>query len=306
LANPVVDILLNRAARGSRVPHGDGFSVALCVEGGAMRGVVSAGMLSALEELGLTQAFDGVYGSSGGALNAAYFLADHADFSSRIYWEDINNRHFIDLHRAWRGRPIVDIDFLLDDVMTRRKPLDTARVLASATPLAVLATDVATAGGAVFRHFTDGRDLMAAMRAGATMPILAGGPYVCRGRRYFDASLTEPIPVPTAEADGHSHLLVLLTRPPGHRTRVSSLLERLFVGRRLRRVSPALAARFETRGAPYAALLETIASGTGPLGRAIVLGLRPGGPEISKLERRRDVLLDAANQGRRAVTAAFT
>ena len=35
-----------------------------------MRGVVSAGMVWALEELRLTSAFDVVYGSSAGALNA--------------------------------------------------------------------------------------------------------------------------------------------------------------------------------------------------------------------------------------------
>ncbi len=42
---------------------------ALIVQGGCMRGVFSAGSLIALEKLGLSQAFDAVYGSSGGAVN---------------------------------------------------------------------------------------------------------------------------------------------------------------------------------------------------------------------------------------------
>ena len=62
-----------------------------------MRGVVSAGMVSALEELGLTHAFDAVYGSSAGAINAAYFLAGQARLGTTIYYEDINNARFIDL-----------------------------------------------------------------------------------------------------------------------------------------------------------------------------------------------------------------
>src|SRR5215471_14383302 len=120
----VIEILHARKARGSRAPHGDGARVALCVEGGAMRGVISAGMVSALEALGLTHAFDAVYGSSAGAINAAYFVAGQARLGTTIYFEDINNRHFIDLRRTLLGRPIVDLGFLLDDVVERRKRLD--------------------------------------------------------------------------------------------------------------------------------------------------------------------------------------
>jgi hypothetical protein len=95
----MIDLLKARAARRSRVPHGDGARIALAIEGGAMRGVVSAGMVAALEQLGLTDAFDAVYGSSAGAINGAYFLAGQANLGVTIYSEDINNRHFIDLRR---------------------------------------------------------------------------------------------------------------------------------------------------------------------------------------------------------------
>jgi hypothetical protein len=104
---PIPNLLL-RGAR-SRAPHDDGARIALCVEGGAMRGVVSAGMVSALEDLGLVHAFDAVYGSSAGAINAAYFLAGQAGFGTAIYSEDINNHQFISMRRAIGGRPIVDL-----------------------------------------------------------------------------------------------------------------------------------------------------------------------------------------------------
>ena len=96
----MIDLLRARVARGSRAPHRDGASIALAVEGGAMRGVISAGMVSALEDLGLVDAFDAVYGSSAGAINAAYFLAGQARLGTTIYYEDINNAEFIDLARA--------------------------------------------------------------------------------------------------------------------------------------------------------------------------------------------------------------
>jgi predicted patatin/cPLA2 family phospholipase len=300
----VIEILRRRAARGGGPPYGDGASVALCVEGGAMRGVISAGMVSALEALGLTHAFDAVYGSSAGSLNAAYFLAGQAALGTTIYYEDINNRQFIDLRRLLLNRSVLNLDFLINDVVARRKRLDVAKVMASDTPLSVLATHVASATAERLRHFADERELVAAMRASATMPIVAGEPSVFRGAQYFDASLTEPIPVPTAEADGHSHILVLLTRP-GEEARSLSLLDRVLVIPRLRRISPALAAKFIDRGEPYTSLLKRIEAGTGPLGRAVVFGIRPLPPGISKLERRRDRLVQGAERGYRAVMQAF-
>ena len=299
----VFDLLRVRAARGGP-PFGDEARIALVVEGGAMRGVVSAGMVSALEALGLTRAFDAVYGSSAGAINAAYFLAGQAALGTTIYFEDINNRRFISLARAFGRRPMLDLGFLLEDVMVRRKPLDAGRVLAGPTPLAILATSVEDASVAVLRAFPTARALLDALRASATMPIVAGRPWPIDGGHYFDASLTEPIAVPTAERDGHTHVLALLTRPR-ESPRAVTVFDRAVVLPRLRRISPALAAKYLDRGAPYTRLLETIAAGTGPLGRAAVTGLRPAPPVVDKLERRRDVLEAAAQSGFSAVMTAF-
>ena len=299
-----IDLLRARAARKSRAPHGDGASIALAVEGGAMRGVVSAGMVSALETLGLTEAFDAVYGSSAGAINAAYFLAGQAAIGTTIYYEDINNTRFISLRRTLVGRPIVNLGFLIDEVAVRRKPLDLDRVLASPTPLSVLATDVISCRSVVLRGFTSGRQLLDAMRAGATMPVIAGDPAPYLAQRYFDASLTEPIPVPAAEADGHTHVLVLLTRP-SEVARRTTTFDRVYVLPRLRRISAQLATQYVDRGRPYTALLTQIAAGRGPLGRAHVLGLRPDPPVISKLERDATRLRAAAGRGFDAVMKVF-
>lgn len=300
----IVELLRARAARASRAPHGDGARIALCVEGGAMRGVVSAGMVSALEELGLVEAFDTVYGSSAGAINAAYFLAGQAAFGTTIYAEDINNSSFISLGRMLTGRPIVDLGFLIDEVATRRKPLDTGRVLASPSPLTVMATSVNTATRTPLRGFPDGASLLLALRAGATMPVLAGPAVTYDGALYLDASLTEPIPVTFAEEEGHTHVLALLTRP-SDTPRATTLFDRLYVLPRLRRLSPALATLYVDRGAPYRTLLESIGAGRGPLGRAHVLGVRPSPPAVGKLERSSVALKSAARLGFDAVMRTF-
>ena len=202
-----------------------------------MRGVISAGMVWALEDLGLVDAFDAVYGSSAGAINAAYFLGGRAGVGTTIYYEDINSANFIDLARPLRGRPIVDLGFLLDEVAVRRKLLPIDRVLAAASPLTVVATDVDAGEARALRSFGSATELVAALRASATMPVVAGGPHLYGGRRYLDASLSEPIAVPTAERDGHTHVLALLTRSGDMRPRPSAL-DRYYVAPRLRRISP--------------------------------------------------------------------
>jgi predicted patatin/cPLA2 family phospholipase len=301
--NPVLPLLRSRLARRCRPPFDDGARIALAIEGGAMRGVVSAGMVSALEALGLTRAFDAVYGSSAGALNAAYFLAGQARIGTTIYFEDINNRRFIDLARPLRGKPIVDLGYLIDDVATRRKPLDAARVIDTGA-LTVLATHVPTASRAALRAFASPPRLLEALRAGATMPVVAGPPVMHGGEPYLDASITEPVPLPLAEADGFTHVLVLLTRPVPAPPR-TSLLDRVYVLPKLRRLSRDLAARYEHRATPYSALMGHIQAGRGPAGQAVAVGLRPAGAEIGKLERRAARLQAGAASGYDAVMTWF-
>src|SRR5438477_4680687 len=95
-----IDLIKERARRIRQGgPPRDGRKVALIVEGGAMRGVISCAALMGLEELGLTDAFDEVYGASAGAMNAAYFLAGQAGYATPIYYQKINNTRFI--RRLW-------------------------------------------------------------------------------------------------------------------------------------------------------------------------------------------------------------
>jgi len=51
----------------------------LAIEGGGMRGTVTAGMALALHELGLVPAFDAVYGSSAGAISGAWLLSSRPE-----------------------------------------------------------------------------------------------------------------------------------------------------------------------------------------------------------------------------------
>jgi hypothetical protein len=66
----------------------DGYRVALSIEGGGMRGCVTAGMVAAIHHLGLSDTFDVVYGSSAGTVIGAYFITRQLPhFGPEVYYD---------------------------------------------------------------------------------------------------------------------------------------------------------------------------------------------------------------------------
>ncbi len=205
-----------------------------------MRGVVSAGMLKALEQRRLLPTFDAVYGSSAGAVNGAFFLASQAAYGITIYFEDINNSSFISLGRSVTRRPVLSLDYLLGDVMVRRKILDWQAVLDSPVELKAVATSVDELKVRLLNGFRDREHLFSALRASSSVPLIAGPPSVVDGERFLDALLLEPIAYRSAVRDGCTHVLVLLTRPDGTLNGKPTLFERHVLGRWIASLEPRL------------------------------------------------------------------
>ena len=321
--HPVVAALLERVAIGSRPgARTDPHKIALVVEGGAMRGVVSGGMVAGLEALGLRDAFDVVYGSSAGACAGAYFLAGQARVGARLYYEVVNNRRFINLLHPFRRRAIVDLDRLFDQVLGQQLPLDFETFQASGVRMVVLAShvDVRAATGtdangaqtvveAVrLSDFEDVNDLLGALHASSRMPIVGGAPFSYRGMRLWDAAITQPVPIHAALEDGCTHVLVLLTLPRDVRPGGFGLLDRLLVAPRVGKVSPGLASSYRSRSDRYRDTCELIL--TRSLERAgppFVEGVaaEASTPVIGRTEIRTERLVAAAQAGGNAVLAAF-
>jgi predicted patatin/cPLA2 family phospholipase len=297
VTHPVAALLAARAAAGTRA---DGHRLALVVEGGGMRGVVSAAMTAAIEDLGLAGSFDLVVGTSAGALNGAALLAGVADGCAREYAEGFAGREFINPARLLLGRPAVNVEFTLDYSSATLDADRHARALASDVELHCVATDVATAAPAALTGMSTVDELRAALLATSRLPWVGGRLVEFRGRRWLDGGLTEPVPVPTALAAGATHLLVLLTRalgvvppPPG------GFADRI-VERRLRALNPGLVTAYRTRDARVQRMLRSlVAAGESGPPYALVVAPAPDAPAPARLERDRDVLRAAADHARR-------
>ena len=211
----VLRVLRDRAGSGSRPGHrADGYRVALSIEGGGMRGTVSAGMALALHEFGLVNAFDAVYGASAGAITGAWLLSSTPE-GLRGWADPDYARTLIRWSSLLRGRPVVDVRTLVEVVYQTDFPMDFASVLASPVEYHPLGTDAETGEATDLRPLIgDPAELRLALRASASLPFLAGPPVELRGRRFFDAGVAESVPFRTPLAQGATHVLVLRSRRP--------------------------------------------------------------------------------------------
>lgn len=301
--HPVPELLARRLAERSEPGHRkDGFRLALVVEGGAMRGVVSCAMLWALEEAGFLPCFDLAVGCSAGAMNAAAFLGGVAGACTREYAGAYSSRRFINPIRALIGRPILDLDYSLDFSSTILDARRHQRVLDCPIPLHCVATDIDLARRTLLSDFKDLDELRHALQASSCMPFVAGPPIEFRGRRYLDGGICEAIPLASARELGATHALVLQTRPKGVRyPEPRGMLNRLLESR-LRRYNMVLPALYHGRHHIYDETCEQIeqeeGKGTATLPAVFSLRLPEGSPSIPRLERRPEVLRERAAQAR--------
>jgi predicted patatin/cPLA2 family phospholipase len=205
--------------------NGD-YKVGLAVEGGGMRGIVSAAMLCAIEDTGFRRAFDIVYSNSAGALNSAVFITGSAWKSVALYCDGRLDRRFIDWRRTLQGRPMMDIRYLFEDVLEGEYSIDYEELLAGPRKLAVDVTFVDEGVPELINLFDSPSDMRNALMASCWRPLEAGGATNFRGRPAVDGSVLRPFPYVAAVADGCTHVLSLSTTPT-HRVRARpSLLQR--------------------------------------------------------------------------------
>jgi predicted patatin/cPLA2 family phospholipase len=280
----------------------DGFRVALAVEGGGLRGIVSAAMLSAFEDIGMGNAFDVVYACSSGAVNSAYFLTGDTWYPLSIYYDDLASKRFLDFGRALRGRPVMDLSFALDEIVEIAKPLNYPRVRSSPIPLRIMVTDVDTLQTRLAADFSSDDDLRSALRATMWLPLAVPGATAYRGYRAIDGGVLKAHPFLIAqrtEVDPPTHILSLSTRPMGSMRPGVSWLNR-YVGYRLNRLRPGLGASHIQSILEYKAARRSIeGERTNPQSRPYILDLAPLPSQIEVIRHEMNpwLLMQGARDG---------
>lgn len=298
MADTVIQLLRDRKQQGSTPGHrSDDERLVLLIEGGSSRGAYASGMTIAIEQLGLLPMFDAVYGSSMGALNAAWLLCGSAESTKHAWWDPIIMRTTINPRRALRRQPVVDTHFLVHTVYTEIMPMGFQEILDSTVEFHPIATDTLT-GQAIDLHeqIRDQFSLQAALRASTAMPFLAGQPIEIHGRRFVDAGVSEAIPVRTALAQKATHIVALRTRRTDETTSAPTFAERLVMSRWFARHAPGALDPWLRREAIRAGEEQLLTS------HPATLQIRPpiGSATIGHTERRPHTLRAAVETGRQA------
>lgn len=298
---PPLAALVRRAQTGTR---DDGERIALGIEGGGLAVSMACGMALALERLGLTRWIDAVYGTSSGALMAAYVAAGSAAQAARTL-EHVCTREFVSFARIGRA-PVVSMDHLL--AVVRRSPpaLDHRQ----RPELRVLAARVSDGRLCTLGPLTGTEDALDAVRASMAIPVWSGPAVAYRGEVYSDGGLIESIPVETPLSEGATLVIALRSRDAayrkGRRGRIYRAAEDAVAARlpgELRRLIRERPARYDAE----ADALAQAAAGEGRLAaRATQLAPPAGTQLVGRLQIDRARVRAAVLAGERAALAALT
>ena len=207
----VIDAIRHRALRQLTCRNAtDGRRLGLVIEGGGMRGASSAGGALALAHLGLSGLFDDVYATSAGVMNAAYYLSRQEDIGISIYFDDLATRTFYNPWRCWK---VLDVDYVMDDIVKGRKRLDLERLRLSPSRFHVAMLDRSTGESLVVDTGLAKESTYTVLHAALSVPVLYNRPVMVAGRPCMDGGLAIPFPLRHAIADGCTDILVLLSHP---------------------------------------------------------------------------------------------
>lgn len=182
---------------------------ALVIEGGAMRGIFSTGVLDAFIEKKFNP-FDICIGVSAGATNIAPYLAWMYKRNFKVYTDYSLRPDFISWRKFIKGSHLVDLDWLWDITIKEIK-IDLEKVFSTKKEYYVGVTEVQT-GKAVYLK-PDKNNLEEVIKASSSIPVFYRKFVKINGTDYVDGGLSDPIPVIKAYKLGAKNIMVIRSRP---------------------------------------------------------------------------------------------
>lgn len=222
----------------------------LVLEGGAMRGMYTAGVLDVFMEKGIT--FDGVIGVSAGAITGCSYVSGQAGRTIRYNRKYCRDKRFMSFYSLVTTGDLVGTKFCYHDLPERLDPYDNEAFKRSGVDFYVTCTNLET-GEAEYIQLRDMFADIDYMRASASMP------YVSRivekgGMKLLDGGCSDSVPVRKFMEMGYAKNVVILTRPRDYR----KATEKKGMARIYYRKYPKFAQRLEKRAEEYNRMMEDI------------------------------------------------
>ena len=193
----------------------------LIMEGGAMRGMFTAGVLDVLMENGLVT--DGAIGVSAGAVFGCNYKSHQIGRVIRYNTEYCNDKRYASFKNLVKTGNLYSEQFCYHEVPEKLDPFNEAAFAASPMDFIVVCTDVKT-GEPIYHKCRkgDAEDVLW-MEASASMPLAAK---IVKIGHYglLDGGVADSIPVRFFESIGYKRNLIILTQPKGYTKKKNKFL----------------------------------------------------------------------------------
>lgn len=264
--------------------------IGLVLEGGAMRGMYTCGIMDVMMEAGIMP--DGIVGVSAGAAFGCNYKSGQKGRALRYNLRFAGDRRYAGLWSLLTTGDYYNAKFAYHVVPTQYDIFDAEAFAASPIEFTVVCTDVVT-GEPVYHQCNEADyDCLEWIRASSSLPLVARVVNIA-GKKLLDGGISDSIPLKYFQNRGYDRNVVVLTRPEGYVKQPTSItpLVRL-VYRRYPCLVKAVAQRHEM----YNEQLKYVAQEEAA-GRAFVF--RPNPPlEIGHVCSDLDTLQRTYDQGR--------
>jgi predicted patatin/cPLA2 family phospholipase len=186
----------------------------LVLEGGAMRGLFTAGVLDAWMEAGLR--FDGLIGVSAGACFGSNFKSRQPGRVLRYNLRYARDPRYCSWASLLFTGNLFGATFCYRDLPRRLDPVDAAAFASDPMPFYVVTTDCRTGRPVYTRLDRLDDEAMDWIRASASMPLVSR-PVAVGGSLHLDGGVTDGVPLRFFESIGYARNVVVTTRPRGYR-----------------------------------------------------------------------------------------
>ncbi|MDD7739020.1 MAG: patatin family protein [Fusicatenibacter sp.] len=249
----------------------------LILEGGAMRGLFSAGVMDVLMENKVS--FDGAVGVSAGAAFGVNYKSGQIGRAIRYNLQFCRDKRYCGIGSLLKTGNIYNTDFCYGEVPLKLDVFDFKAYTENPMEFYVVCTDIVT-GEAVYHKYDSYEDHgFDWIRASASMPLVSQIVKI-DDLLLLDGGISDSIPIRYFESIGYTRNVAILTQPEGYRKEKNSVLPLI---RRKYRAYPKLVEAMEKRHLVYNEELDDIAKKEAA-GQLFVI--RPESPlPVSRIEK---------------------
>lgn len=182
----------------------------LILEGGAMRGMFTAGVIDILMENGII--FDGAIGVSAGAAFGVNYKTKQIGRVIRYNTQFCKDKRYCSVRSLLKTGDLYNADFAYGEVPLKYDPFDFDTYNSDPMEFYVVCTDIEK--GEPVYHRYDGWDDHGFdwIRASASMPLVSRTVDI-DGKKLLDGGISDSIPIKYFESIGYDRNIVVLTQP---------------------------------------------------------------------------------------------